>query len=139
MYAVVANRVLMNLHEPCTARCETVEVADPERGEPLRFKLAADGSPLGAVLWCDGTVHPITRAVTVIGRRRGAADVALGGPDVSRRAAVLRVCPHGVTLEDFGAGTWVSINDQRVGASTRVFSRDHILIGRLTVRLGEST
>jgi hypothetical protein len=127
--------VRVDLANPCTWRCEQAVVADPARGEPLRFALAADGAPLAAVLWGDGQAHPLTKPVTIIGRRRETADVPLDDASVSRRAAVLRVCPHGVTLEDFGAGTSVLINDQRAGDGARVFTRDEIRIGRFVVRL----
>lgn len=128
----------MDLDNPCTTLCTVVAGPHPERGEPLRFELGPDGSPRAAVLWIEGTAHPITKPVTVLGRKRGVADVILDDPNVSRRAAVLRICAHGVLLEDFGAGTWVAIGHQRVGAGTRLFERDEIHIGPFVGRLAHA-
>jgi pSer/pThr/pTyr-binding forkhead associated (FHA) protein len=119
---------MTNLGHPCTKTCE--QPVAPERGNPLRFELGPDDAPLNVVLCVDGTAHSITKPVTIVGRSPRLADVVLNNSFISMRGAVLRICLHGVTIEDFGSGTSVLVNHMRVAdGGTRIFEGDEIAIG----------
>lgn len=126
----------MDLEHPCTQECGRDEATDPSRGQRLRPRLGPKGVPLALEVWIDGTSRGrVTKPVIVLGRGR-AADISIDSDLVSRRAALLRVCVHGITLEDFGAGTSVCVNDQRIHR-IRLCALDRIDIGRSRLRLVE--
>lgn len=127
---------MLDLTHACTRDCAQTVAVHPVRGAPLRPRLGDDGAPRALSLWANGVrLGAITKPVTIIGRGR-AADFSLSSDLVSRRACVLRVCVHGVTLEELGAGTSVLVNEERF-VRGRLFMLDRILIGDVPVQLLE--
>lgn len=131
---------MLDLLHACTQACTDDRAAHPVRGAPLLPRIGDDGAPLALSLRANGPrfgviTSAISRPVTIIGRGR-AADLSLSSDMVSRRACVLRVCVHGVTLEELGAGTLVTVNGQRF-VRGRLFALDRILIGDVEVQLLE--
>jgi len=127
---------MSHLEHPCTEACEHPVALQHERGHPLRFELGPDGTPLDVVLWVHGTAHPITKPLSIIGRSPRLADVVIDHPFISRRGAVLRICPHGVSIEDTGSGTSVYLNKMAVArGGSRIFEGDEIVIGVFSVHL----
>lgn len=89
----------------------------PTRPEtpPLRFDLAADGAPRGAVLVIDGDREiPLDRVATTIGRG-AASDIVIRDPNLSRITCKLEFSADGgCFIADMGSTCGVVVNDLRV-------------------------
>lgn len=81
-----------------------------------------------------GRVHPLGDGAHVVGRERG-VEVALEGPDVSRKHAEIHVAPGSVRIEDLRSKNGVSVDGQPVHGSIEVEHGARIEIGGVELEL----
>ncbi|TRW88733.1 FHA domain-containing protein [Mycolicibacterium sp. 018/SC-01/001] len=75
-----------------------------------------------------GRTHPLTGAVTRIGRHSG-NDIVLGDPRVSRHHAVVIASGTGYVIIDAGSANGIHLRDNRVHGSAELHDGDRIGIG----------
>ena len=86
----------------------TVGSVAPAPTEPDGVCLAVTGGPDA------GWSVPLRRGRLVIGRS-GVSDLVVADPRVSRRHAVVRVTPGGITIEDLGSTNGTRVEDESLG------------------------
>ena len=99
---------------------------------------AAAGA-MGPVLTVNGPGgvqrYQIAGGASLIGRDAGCTIVISGDPTISRRHAVLRVEPQGMTLEDAGSSHGTFVNNRRITGATVLRRGDQLSFGQTRGRI----
>ena len=79
--------------------------------------------------------YQIAGGASLIGRDAGCTIVISGDPTISRRHAVLRVEPQGMTLEDAGSSHGTFVNNRRITGATVLRRGDQLSFGQTRGRI----
>jgi hypothetical protein len=99
----------------------------------------AGAGTMGPVLTVNGPGgvqrYQIAGGASLIGRDAGCTIVISGDPTISRRHAVLRVEPQGMTLEDAGSSHGTLVNNRRIAGPTALRRGDQLQFGQTRGRI----
>lgn len=99
----------------------------------------AGAGAMGPVLTVNGPGgvqrYQIAGGASLIGRDAGCTIVISGDPTISRRHAVLRVEPQGMTLEDAGSSHGTLVNNRRIAGPTALRRGDQLQFGQTRGRI----